>query len=144
MWACTCSFTRLPLPGVLMGVQEAHSLYRGFSHLLASFSQDPDRASAGRDPERVPPALGGECPPTQFCSRAGQLLRRLGPTPSLAGPHSTRVGHLSTVGSYFIGSFTPSLVPQTGHKGQGWWVNRPVSCWWPWVAVLTTESPRER
>lgn len=90
MCACTRSLTRLPLPGVLMGVQEIHSLFRGFSHLLASFSQDPDRASAGRDPERVPPALGGECPPTQFCSRAGTLSRRLGPTPSLAGPHSTQ------------------------------------------------------
>lgn len=31
-----------------------------FNHLLALFSQDLEWASAGRDPERVPPSLGGK------------------------------------------------------------------------------------
>lgn len=100
-------------------------LSRGFSHLLASFSQDTDRASAGRDPERVPPALGGECPPDPVSLQGRKLLRRLGLTPSQASPQHSGVGRLSTAGSHLLGSFIPRLAPQTGQKGQGWWVNGP-------------------
>lgn len=127
MWACTRSFTRLPLLGKESDgcARGTLLLYRGFSHLLASFSQDPDRASAGRDPERVPPALGGECPPNPVSLQGSKLSRRLGLTPSQASPQHSGVGRLSTAGSYLFGSFTPGLAPQTGQKGQGWWVHSP-------------------
>ena len=74
MWACTHSFTRLPLLGVLMGVHEAHSSYIEVSVIYwLHFPRtliEPRQAEIRKECLQL---WGVSVPPTQFRSRAASF-----------------------------------------------------------------------
>lgn len=108
-WHCGLSVSThvyscgLPISGVLRVTPLG-----GFNHLLASFSQDPEWASAGRDPERVPSTLGGEHLPSPLLLQGREAVDKN----ELTNP--------VTLGSPLVWKRLPTLIAFQSWLSQHW------------------------